>query len=104
MFVASMSEVMPGTLKAQGFTMDSEQAVFFSVAWMQVTCDMGQDCSDRNIMYVARFADRGRCADSVEAELSDEMNESQRAAVRQFREKIAAAVRARDLGFFGLGR
>lgn len=104
MFVASMSEVMPGTLKAQGIAMDSEQAMFFGVAWLQVTCDLGQDCSGRNILYVARCADHGRCPGSAEAEMSDEMNESQRAAVRQFREKLAAAVRARDLGFFGLRR
>lgn len=103
-FVGYMHEVMPGALKAQGIAADSEPAMFFGVAWMQAACDKGQDCSGRNIMYVARCAEHGHCPGSVEAELSEGMNESQRAAVRQFREKIAAAVRARDLGFFGLGR
>lgn len=109
MFTGFMHEVMPGALKAQGIEpgseqAESEQALLFGVAWLQAACDMGQDCSGRNIMYVARCAEHGRCPGSVEAELSEGMSEAQKAAVRQFREKIAAAVRARDLGFFGLGR
>jgi hypothetical protein len=104
MFVGYMSEVMPGALKAQGIAADSQQAMFFGVAWMQAMCDMGRDCSDRSALYLAACAEHGRCPGSVEAELAEGMNESQKTAVRQFRERISAAVRARDLGFFGLGR
>jgi hypothetical protein len=108
MFVGYMHEVMPGALKAQGIEpgseqAESEQALLFGVAWMQVACDMGRDCSGRNIMDVAQCAEHGHCPGAAEAELAAELNEHQLKMFRQFRERISAAVRARDLGFFGLG-
>jgi len=98
--LAMQYQLLPGARASLGIQAGSAQEMLLALAWLQAGCDLGRDCSDRSIMYIARCADSGRCPGSIEAAFSEGLASAQSEEVQQFRKRIVQAFLARDGRFF----
>jgi len=98
-----MSEMMPRARASASIKPDSEDDLYFSTAWLQANCDLGNNCTASGLSYLISCADFGRCLGSWENTFVNGLSEKQRAAVSDYRNQIVQAFLSKNMKFFGLG-
>lgn len=102
-FRAAFNFGFPDRLASRLASSDADRSLV-GLAFAQAACDLGLDCSAEGVDYLLGCGLAGRCNGSLEAFWQHGLDVEERARVRRFRDGIVAAVRARDLSYFGLPR